>query len=169
LPLANGMFRFDDGMPGNSPPMLAGGDPSGEWAVTGITLFLPSVAMSLVNVESSSLSGSAWLDLGSDGTFQMTFDMDVDVRIGEGESESSFAMGNLLAGAIGTYSVSGSSVMIADDCFYNEGLDMFGSASSGAGISREFSFERSGTTGRFIVTLQADLGDLPLLVEVRAL
>ena len=41
-----------------------------------------------------------------------------------------------------------------------------GFALSAAG---EFSFERSGTTGRFIVTLQADLGDLPLLVDVRAL
>ena len=56
--------------------------------MTDITLVLPSVASSLVNVGYSSMGGEAWLSLGADGTFQMALDVDVDVRIGVCPSES---------------------------------------------------------------------------------
>lgn len=165
LPNAVGDFAFDDGTPAGAPPTLAGGDPSGDWVVQGFTLYLPAIATDLVNVAESSIGGTAWLSIGADGQFEMAMDIDISIIIGAGDSATSFMDGVVSAGAIGTYSTAGSDVTIADDCFYTEGLDASG-APGGAEIDRTIAFERTGATGRFLVTLDSDLGALKLLVDV---
>jgi len=167
LPSASGDFVFDDGTAATQPPELGGGDPSGDWKVEGFTLYLPSVASGLVNPELSSIGGQAWLSLDSSQSFQMAMDIDIDIVVGSADSAESFMEGTVSAGAIGSYSMSGNTVTIADECFYADGLDDAEASAGGeADISRQISFERTGSTGRFLVTLNSDLGSLKLLVRV---
>ena len=140
LPHVIGAFAFDDGTPTNAPPALSGGDPTGDWVVQGFTLYLPGSTEALVNVDASSVEGESWLSIGEDGQFQMNMTIDVSVLIGAADAATPFMEGTLDAGGMGSYRLDGTGIVIAEDCFYAEGLDLGADTGGEATIDPNIAF-----------------------------
>jgi len=142
-------------------PALNGGDPVGNWGVDSFTLYLSDTVQSLVDLEASSIGGQSWVEMTPDGEFRLAFDMSVRVIVA-GEP---IIDGQVLAGGIGSYTMGGNAVQVSERCFYSEGLGDEGAADEDA-LDRNISFESSGDTGRFLIRMQSEFGDIGILVDV---
>ena len=147
-------------------PALGGGDPIGGWAVDSFSLYLPDAVSSAVNVEASTLSGRSWVEMTADGQFRLSFDLLLRILVGE----TPIIDNPVIAGGIGSYTMGGNSVQISEDCFFAEGLDeaqeMGTSGTEMDTFDRNINFESTGDTGRFLIRLNTDFGELALLMNV---
>ena len=157
---STGSFDFH-GMDAGPLPALNGGDPVGNWGVDSFTLYLSDTVQSLVDLEASSIGGQSWVEMTPDGEFRLAFDMSVRVIVA-GEP---IIDGQVLAGGIGSYTMGGNAVQVSERCFYSEGLGDEGAADEDA-LDRNISFESSGDTGRFLIRMQSEFGDIGILVDV---
>ena len=162
---ATGAIAFYGGDAGEL-PTLAGGDPTGGWSVDSFSLYLPNAVASAVNTEASTLSGQSWVEMTADGQFRLSFDLQLRILVGE----TPIIDNTVLAGGVGSYTMGGNAVQIAEDCFYSEGLDDAQAMGASPGeqdtFNRNINFENSGDTGRFLIRLNTDFGELGLLMNV---
>ena len=158
--MSSGSFAFHGATAGPL-PSLNGGDPVGNWGVDAFTLYLSDEVESAVDLETSSISGKSWVEMTAEGEFRLAFDMNVRVMVGA----TPVIDGQVLAGGIGSYTMGGNSVQISESCFYSEGLGNEGETDPNA-LDRNINFESSGDTGRFLIRMQSDFGEIGILVNV---
>lgn len=138
-------------------PPPTGGDPSGVWVASGMTVYLPSFAQGQVDPVMSVIAGTGWFAFES-GRFR--FHVDVDLTI------VTMIVGTIRqasgGGSTGSYSMEGNEIVFAPDC-----MEMADSGELMGEISRRNGFSRTGDTGRLVVQLDSMLGTATLVVELR--
>lgn len=156
-PTVAGEFAILGGTEMIAPPAPTGGDPSGIWVASGMTVYLPDFARGQVDPEMSVIAGTGWFAFES-GRFR--FHVDVDLTI------VTMIVGTIRqasgGGATGAYSMEGNEIVFAPDC-----MEMADSGELMGEISRRNGFSRTGDTGRLVVRLDSMLGTATLVVELR--
>jgi hypothetical protein len=168
LPHANGTFIHTGGASGEMPPTLSGGDPTGEWTISHVTVYLPGIAAVVVDAEASTVEGDGWFRFG-DGTFE--FEIDVALSVVPGPDADPLIASQLMAGSKGTYEATGTNLSFSPACYFG---DEDTSTSGGLGgdielseaLDRTVGFATDGQTGQLLVTLNLKLGPVLLLIDV---
>lgn len=156
-PMVSGSFAILGGTEMVAPPASTGGDPSGVWVASGMTVYLPSFAQGQVDTTMSAMTGAGWFAFESG---QFRFHVDVDLTI------VTMIVGTIRqatgGGATGAYSMEGSEIVFEPSC-----MEMADSGELMGEISRRNGFSRTGDTGRLVVELDSMLGTATLVVELR--
>ncbi len=147
-PPLSGTFVFTSGSMAMSPPALAGGDPSGTWVGTRVTVYLPALAEVAVDPAASTVAGSGWLRFNG-SSYELALDVDVNVSI----FGSPMAMPVHLR-SLGTYAISGANLAMTRQCY--EGAESIGTVATDVGFSQ---------AGQFLFTVDGPAGRILLLFE----
>src|SRR5690606_9015258 len=164
LPSAQGRFVHTGGAGAQTPPAQTGGDPTGRWALSGVTVYLPPEAALLINAEASTVAGNGWLEL-RDGRLVMGMDMDLALYLGD----SPFVEMPLQSTAIVNYSISGNTLQAEVVCV--EGVDSSDPALQGQEltIGESAPFTVTGDTATAVFTFGVGIADVELLVNLSRL
>jgi len=168
LPEVSGTFLQTGGADPQTPPTLAGGEVTGLWAISGVTVYLPGIAALIVDAEASTVDGQGWFNF--DGQ-NYEFVIDVDLSVLPGPDAEPLLATALETGSMGSYTVEGDNVEFVPDCFFgadqvaDEGGESINLAEA---LDHTVGFASDADGGQLMVGLDLGLGEnILLLIDIQ--
>jgi hypothetical protein len=143
-------------------PTASGGDPTGVWVGSDVTISVPEEAGAFVDVGASSFEGSGWIVFNQDGSFELLIDGEASVLLSGAEEPIVQAAS---AGAKGDYSVNGTSLSFSPDCQFSNAESQMAEGGSIRLESNPFSVTGSRMTLFVQITVQGFTLDVVLELD----